>query len=44
MKDDGKALHVPGGSAGLAPVPEGLDDAVSEAAEESPGECIFIEE
>ena len=34
----------PGGQAGLATVPEGLEDAVREAAEECPGECIFIEE
>jgi ferredoxin len=25
-------------------VPDGLDDAVTEAAEECPGECIFIEQ
>ena len=33
----------PGGSAGLAHVPQDLEDAVVEAAEECPGECIFIE-
>lgn len=32
-----------GGAAGLASVPAGLDDSVIEAAEECPGECIFIE-
>jgi ferredoxin len=31
------------GSLGLAIVPNGLEDAVTEAAEECPGECIFIE-
>jgi ferredoxin len=33
----------PRGSAGAVEVPEGLRDAVIEAAEECPGECIFIE-
>jgi len=33
----------PGGAEGLAPVPSDLEDAVTEAAEECPGECIFIE-
>ena len=33
----------PGGSAGMAAVPEDLEDAVVEASEECPGECIFIE-
>jgi ferredoxin len=33
----------PGGTAGVAVVAEGLEDAVTEAAEECPGECIFIE-
>jgi ferredoxin len=33
----------PGGSAGMALVPDDLEDAVAEAAEECPGECIFIE-
>jgi ferredoxin len=44
---DGKQVvdikNEPGGSAGLASVPEDLEDAVTEAAEECPGECIFIE-
>ena len=34
----------PGGSAGVAQVPSGLEDAVTEACKECPGECIFIEE
>jgi ferredoxin len=38
-----KVMNEPGGSAGLASVPEDLEDAVQEAAEECPGECIFIE-
>ena len=33
----------PGGASGLAAVPEELEDAVVEASEECPGECIFIE-
>ncbi|GIU89229.1 MAG: hypothetical protein KatS3mg010_0328 [Acidimicrobiia bacterium] len=33
----------PGGAEGLANIPEGQLDAVVEAAEECPGECIFIE-
>jgi len=33
----------PGGAEGTARFPDGLVDAVIEAAEECPGECIFIE-
>jgi ferredoxin len=33
----------PAGHAGLANVPEGMEEATQEAAEECPGECIFIE-
>ncbi len=33
----------PQGAEGTANVPAGQDEAVSEAAEECPGECIFIE-
>ena len=36
-------MNEPGGSAGMANVPEELNDAVVEASEECPGECIFIE-
>lgn len=43
VKQDGVALSDPGGAASQATVPEGLGDAVIEAAEECPGECIFIE-
>lgn len=32
-----------GGSAGLVDVPPSVEDAVLDAAEECPGECIFIE-
>jgi len=44
VKNDGRALDNPGGAEGLALVPTDLEDAVREAAEECPGECIFIEE
>jgi len=43
VKQDGVALSSPGGSEGLATVPAELEDAVVEASEECPGECIFIE-
>ncbi len=43
VKDGDKVLSDPGGAQGLAPVPEGLEDATIEAVEECPGECIFIE-
>jgi len=43
VKDSGKVLSDPGGAEGLANVPGNLDEAVIEAAEECPGECIFIE-
>jgi len=33
----------PGGPGGIVPVPSGDLDATIEAAEECPGECIFIE-
>jgi ferredoxin len=33
----------PGGADGVAVVPAGMEDAVTEASEECPGECIFIE-
>ena len=44
VKDGDQVRSDPGGSAGVALVPETLEDAVSEAAEECPGECIFIEQ
>ncbi|MGH9082074.1 MAG: ferredoxin [Acidimicrobiales bacterium] len=44
VKDEDRVLHDPGGSEALARVPGDLEDAVREAAEECPGECIFIEE
>lgn len=41
--DAGRVLDNPGGSKGLAPVPDSLLEAVIDAAEECPGECIFLE-
>ena len=51
MRDDGlayvkegdKVFDDPGGAAGVAAVPAGDEESVIEAAEECPGECIFIE-
>jgi ferredoxin len=43
VKEDGSVLNDPGGSAGMAAVPGDLEEAVVEASEECPGECIFIE-
>lgn len=44
LKEEGRVLSDPGGSAGLDVVPDGYEDAAREAAEECPGECISIEE
>ena len=44
VKQEGDGARTsPGGSAGMAMVPADLEDAVVEASEECPGECIFIE-
>jgi ferredoxin len=43
VKEDDKVLNDPGGAEGMATVPSDLEDAVVEAAEECPGECIFVE-
>ncbi len=51
LQDDGLAYvkegvevkNDPGGSQSMVDVPNALEDAVTEAAEECPGECIFIE-
>ncbi|MDE3065790.1 MAG: ferredoxin [Acidobacteriota bacterium] len=42
VKQDGAVLNNPGGADGVAAVPAELEDAVVEASEECPGECIFI--
>jgi ferredoxin len=43
VKEGERVLDDPGGQKGLAVVPTGYDDAVTESSEECPGECIFIE-
>jgi ferredoxin len=43
VKEGGKVFNEPGGADGLAQVPANLEEATIEAAEECPGECIFIE-
>ena len=43
VKEGAEIKSNPGGSDGMANVPAGLEDAVTEASEECPGECIFIE-
>ncbi|NNN13227.1 MAG: ferredoxin [Acidimicrobiaceae bacterium] len=44
VKDGASVLSEPGGSAQMADVPDDLQDAVVEASEECPGECIFVED
>jgi ferredoxin len=44
VKEGNRTLNDPGGAAGVAAVPEEFEDAAVEAAEECPGECIFISE
>jgi ferredoxin len=43
VKDGTEVKSSPGGAEGLATVPAEFEDAVTEASEECPGECIFIE-
>ncbi|MCZ7630066.1 MAG: ferredoxin [Microthrixaceae bacterium] len=43
VKEGDKIFNDPGGSEGLAEIPDGELEAVIESAEECPGECIFIE-
>ena len=43
VKEAGAVRSDPGGPAGLAAIPDKELDPVIEAAEECPGECIFIE-
>lgn len=42
VKQGDKVLNSPGGANGVAEVPDDVVDAVIEASEECPGECIFI--
>ena len=44
VAEDGRPLNAPGSSGSLAWVPVRDMHAVIKAAEECPGECIFIEE
>jgi ferredoxin len=44
VKDNDQVRSDPGGAAGMAFVPDDMEDAVAQAAEECPGECIFIEQ
>ncbi len=43
VKQQGRVLNDPGGSASLAVVPPALAKATINAADDCPGECIFIE-
>jgi ferredoxin len=43
VKEGDNVKNEPGGAGGVAIVTEGLEAAVTEASEECPGECIFIE-
>jgi ferredoxin len=43
VKDGAAIQNDPGGATGMVSVKTELEDAVVEAAEECPGECIFIE-
>ena len=43
VKQGSEVKSSPGGAEGLADVPVEFEDAVTESAEECPGECIFIE-
>ena len=44
VKEGAEVQSNPGGSQSMVDVPNALEDAVTEAAEECPGECIFIEQ
>ena len=44
VKEGTDVKSAPGGAAGVAVVPAEFEDAVVEASEECPGECIFIEQ
>jgi len=43
VREGDKIFSDPGGAEGLAVVPDGMEEATVESAEECPGECIFIE-
>jgi ferredoxin len=44
VRVDGEAQNDPGGSGSVAPVAAELVDAAVAAAEDCPGECIFVED
>ena len=44
VKQGEAVFNSPGGSGQMADVASDLEDSVTEAAEECPGECIFIEQ
>lgn len=44
VKEGDQVMSDPGGAAGRVSVSADLEDAVTEAAEECPGECIFIDQ
>jgi ferredoxin len=43
VKQGGRVLNDPGGAGSLASVPHALERDVVAAADDCPGECIFIE-
>ncbi len=43
VRENGRAQNDPGGSASLAAVPPRLELDVVAAADDCPGECIFVE-
>ncbi|SHE92099.1 ferredoxin [Ferrithrix thermotolerans DSM 19514] len=43
VKDGDEVMNNPGGSAQMVNVPSEHEEAVVEASEECPGECIFVE-
>jgi len=43
VQESAQVRSNPGGAAGMALVPHDLEETVTEAADECPGECIFIE-
>ena len=43
VKEHGRVLNDPGGASSLARVPVPLSRSVVHAAEDCPGECIFVE-
>jgi ferredoxin len=43
VKEADEVKSDPSGAAGMAQVPLEMENAVTEASEECPGECIFIE-